>query len=135
MSSHNPAGQLVSRQRNLIELETWLPHRLCPEVWVQGGPATWLCEAQACFQAWEFQHGQDVSVSALHPSGTRKCIGGITVPPQVSGLSGWTKGSYRQDLQRGGARKRANVHDLLAPFHTTVSPDHSVFTPVPGEPS
>ena len=63
-----------------IEVETWLPHQLCPEVQVQWGPATWLCEAQACIQARRFRHGQDVFVSALHPSGTKRCVRGITVP-------------------------------------------------------
>jgi len=37
-------------------------------------------EAQASIQAREFRHGQDAFVSALHPSGTKKCLRGITVP-------------------------------------------------------
>lgn len=112
VSSRNPADPLASRQRNLIEVETWLPHWLCPEVQVQWGPTTWLCEAQAYIQAREFRHGRDVSISALHLSGTKKCRRGSTVPSScTTGLrlvrvnerelqTGPVEGRWKKESQR-----------------------------------
>lgn len=111
--------QLASRQRNLIEVETWLPRRLCPEVQVQRGPTIWLCEAQACIQARAFRHGQDVSVAALHPSGTKKMHKGNYHPILLHHRSQACQGDQKGAIDRtwgGEAEEREPMFMIFSPL-------------------
>lgn len=79
-------------------------------------------------QATDFRHGQDASVSALHPSGTKKMYKGNYCPILLHQGLRFLRVNEREDLRRGGGGRRANIHRLLTLFLTTVNPACSVFT-------